>query len=131
MRHAILKKTNVISAQIWKLMNSLMILLMSFLMNYVKKKTIFLLGDFSMNFLNYNIHSPTNEFLDSLSSHYPFPHILQSTKVNSNFKILLNNIFSNMVLPNIPSGNSTATLSDHLPQFVIARNVFLTPLIPV
>ena len=31
-------------------------------------KTIFLLGDFNINFLNYDIHPPTNEFLDSFIS---------------------------------------------------------------
>ena len=33
-----------------------------------EQKSIFLLGDFSVNFLNYNEHNPTNEFLDSLAS---------------------------------------------------------------
>ena len=71
-----------------------------------KEKTIFLLGDFNMDLLNCDIHRPTNEFLDSLSSHYSLPHILQPIKVNSSYKTLINN----MVLPNIPSGNSTVTL---------------------
>ena len=33
-------------------------------------KSAFLLGDLNINFLNYHIHLPTNEFLDSISSHY-------------------------------------------------------------
>ena len=33
-----------------------------------ENKSIFLLGDFNINFLNYEIHPPTNEFLDSHSS---------------------------------------------------------------
>ena len=33
-----------------------------------EQKSIFLLGDFSVNLLNYNEHNPTNEFLDSLAS---------------------------------------------------------------
>ena len=37
-----------------------------------ENKTIFLLGDFNINLLNNDIHPPTNEFLDSLSSHYFF-----------------------------------------------------------
>ena len=28
------------------------------------QKSIFLLGDFNVDFLNYNKHNPTNEFLD-------------------------------------------------------------------
>ena len=31
-----------------------------------ENKTIFLLGDFNINLLNYDIHPSTNEFLDSL-----------------------------------------------------------------
>ena len=31
-----------------------------------ENKTIFLLGDFNINLLNYDIHPPTNEFLDTL-----------------------------------------------------------------
>ena len=48
-------------------MNSMMIILMSFLINYLKKnRTIFLLGGFDINLLNYDIRAPSNEFLDSL-----------------------------------------------------------------
>ena len=32
------------------------------------KKTVYLLGDFNINLLEYEKHNPTNEFLDSLSS---------------------------------------------------------------
>ena len=32
------------------------------------QKSVFLLGDFNVNLLNYNDHNPTNEFLDSLAS---------------------------------------------------------------
>ena len=41
-----------------------------------ENKTIFLLGDFNINLLNYDIYPPPNEFLDSLSSHYFLSHIL-------------------------------------------------------
>ena len=33
-----------------------------------EQKSIFLVGDFNVNFLNYNEHNQTNEFLDSLAS---------------------------------------------------------------
>ena len=51
-----------------------------------ENKTVFLLGDFNINLLNYDIHPPANEFLDSLSSHYFLPHILQLTRVTTNSK---------------------------------------------
>ena len=33
-----------------------------------EQKSMFLLGDFNVNLLNYNEHNQTNEFLDSLAS---------------------------------------------------------------
>ena len=41
-----------------------------------ENKTLFLFGDFNINLLNYDIHPSTNEFLDSLSSHYFLLNIL-------------------------------------------------------
>ena len=38
-----------------------------------EKKSIFLLGDFNVNLLNYNEHNQTNEFLDSLASNSFIP----------------------------------------------------------
>ena len=89
-----------------------------------ENKTIFFLGDFSINLLNYDIYPPTNEFLDSLSSHYFLPHILQLSRVTANSKTLIDNIFSNMAAPSIISGNLTASISDHLPQFLVVPNIF-------
>ena len=66
-----------------------------------ENKTIFLLGDFNFNLLNYDIHPPTNEFLVSLSSH-----------------------FCNMAVPNTIYSNLTASILDDLPQFLVARNIF-------
>ena len=63
-----------------------------------ENKTIFVLGDFNINLLNYDIHPPTNEFLGSLSSHYFRPHILQPSRVTTNSKTLIDNIFSTMAV---------------------------------
>ena len=95
-----------------------------------ENKTIFPLDDFNFNLLNYDIRPPTNAFLDSLSSHYFLPHILQPSKVKSNSKILTDNTFSNMVVPNIISGNLTVSISDHLPQFLVAPNIFFNASYP-
>ena len=48
-----------------------------------EQKSIFLLGDFKINLLNYNVHNPTNELLDSLASNSFLPYILQSTRITS------------------------------------------------
>ena len=95
-----------------------------------ENKTIFLLSDFNINFLNYDIHPPANEFLDSLSSHYFLSHILQPSRVTTNSKTLIDNIFSNMAVPSITSGSLTASISYHLPQFLVAPNVFFNASYP-
>ena len=95
-----------------------------------ENKTIFLFADFNINLLNYDIDPPTNDFLDSLSSHYFLPHILQPSWVTTNSKTLIDNIFSNMAVPNIVYGNLTASILDHLPQFLVAPNIFFNASYP-
>ena len=89
-----------------------------------EQKSIFLLGGFNVNLLNYNEHNETNEFLDSLASYSFIPLILQPTRITSHSNTLIDDIFSNAVDPYLISGNLTATVSDHLPQFVITPNMF-------
>ena len=84
-----------------------------------EQKSTFLLGDFNVNLLNYNEHHETNEFLDSLAPTTFIPLILQPTRITSHSNTLIDNIFSNVIDPDIISGNLTATISDHLPQFAI------------
>ena len=94
-----------------------------------ESKTILLLDDFNINLLNYDIHPPTNKVLDSLSSHYFLPHILQPSRVTSNSKTLIH-IFSIMAVPNITSGNLTASILDNLPQFFVAPTIFFNAFYP-
>ena len=89
-----------------------------------EQKSIFLLGDFNVNLLNYNEHNQTNEFLGSLASSSFIPLILQPTIITSHSNTLIDNIFSNVLDPDIISGNLTATISDHLPEFFIIPNMF-------
>ena len=92
-----------------------------------EEKNIFLLGDFNINLLNYNEHRPTNNFLDSLGSSSLLLFILQLTQLTGHSKTLIDNIFFNLISHDVISGNITATISDHLPQFLIAPNVIPNP----
>ena len=58
-----------------------------------EQKQIFLLGDFNINWLNYNAYQPTNEFLDSLASNSIIPYILEPTRLTSHLKTLIDHIF--------------------------------------
>ena len=67
--------------------------------NYLKKllvcfnKSIFLLGDFNVNLLNYNEDNQTNEFADSVASNSFISLILQLTRITSHSNTLIDNIF--------------------------------------
>ena len=89
-----------------------------------EQKSVFVLGHFNVNLLNYNEHNRTNEFLDSLASNSVISLILQPTRITSHSNTLIDIIFSNVIDPDIISGNLTATISDHLPQFSIIPNMF-------
>ena len=89
-----------------------------------EEKSMFLLGDFNFNLLNYNEHNQTKERLDSRASNSFIPLILQPTRITSHSNTFMNNTFSNVIDPDILSGNLTATISDHLPQFAIIPNMF-------
>ena len=97
--------------------------------NYLKKIKPYCFGDFNINLLNYDTRPPPNEFLVSLLSQYLLLHIVQPTRVKSNSKTLINNIFSNYG-SNIVSGNLTASISDHLPQFFVAPDIFFNSSYP-
>ena len=88
-------------------------------------KQVFLLGDFNINLLNYNDHQqPTNDFLGSLASNSFIPYILHPTRITtSHSKALTYNIFSNFIFHETISGNITATISDHLPEFSFVPNI--------
>ena len=53
---------------------------------------------------------------------------MQPTRITSHSKTLIDNIFSNVLSFEAISGNITATIPDHLPQFLFAPCVLLNPL---
>ena len=57
-------------------------------------------------------------------SQTPFPGVTTNTKT------LIDNVFSNMTVLNIISGNLTASISDHFPQFLAAPNIFFNASYP-
>ena len=88
-----------------------------------EQKTVFLLGDFNIDLMHYNEHKPTNEFLDSLASNSYLPYIIQPSRHTSHSRTLIDNIFSNVISKDIISDNIIATISDHLPEFLITTRI--------
>ena len=94
-----------------------------------EQKSVFRLGSFNINLLNYNVHNPTNEFLDSLASNSLLKDfcILHPTRITSHSKTLIDNIITNIIFPDSISGNLTATVTGHLTLFLIVPNIFSNP----
>ena len=75
--------------------------------NFSKEQnSIFLLGDFNVNLLNYNERNQTNEYLDSLAYNSFILLILQPTRITIHSNTLIDNIFSNVIDPHIDHNNS-------------------------
>ena len=72
--------------------------------------------------MNHNQDNQT--FSDSVTSNSFIHLILQPTRITSLSNTLTDNIFSNIIDPDIILGNLTATISDHLPQIAIIPNMF-------
>ena len=89
-----------------------------------ENKSVIPLGDFNVDIMRYDNHHSTNIFLDYLSSNLFLPHIAQPPRTRDSRKALIDNIFSKRLIENTISENLTATISDHLPQFIILPKNF-------
>ena len=93
-----------------------------------EQKSVFLLGDFNINLMNYNVHNTTNESWILLHLTLFYLISCSQPRITSHSKTLIDNIFTNITLPDSISGNLTTTISDYLPQFLIVPNIFYNPL---
>ena len=55
------------------------------------------------------------------------PNIVKPKRIRNNSKTLIDHIYSNIITPNNISDNNTATISNHLLQFLIATDIFSNP----
>ena len=87
--------------------------------NGLSKKGSYYSGDFNIKLLNCNIYKNTFDYVDILYSRTFFPTIYSPTRITSNSKTLIDNIFCNNVTKNI-----TTSLSDCLTQFLSISNQY-------
>ena len=91
-----------------------------------KNKVICVLGDFNINLLNYETHSDTSNFLNSMISHYLLPHVLQPTRVTDYSATVIDNIFTNETDFETVNGDILNQIADHFSQFLILRKLSVT-----
>ena len=90
-----------------------------------KSKIICVIGDFNINLLNYESHSETNEFINSMVSHYLLPHILQPTRVTDHSATIIDDIFTNRTEFSTVNGNILNQLADHFSQFLVIKKLLI------
>lgn len=55
------------------------------------------MGDFNINLLNYESHTQTEDFINSMSSFFFCPQILQPSRITDHSATLIDNIFLNSI----------------------------------
>ena len=86
-------------------------------------KLMFMLGDFSINLLNYKSPFDTNIFLNSMVSKCLLLYILHPTRVTDHSATVIDNIFSNNFEYETVSGNIITQTADHFPQFMHLKKI--------
>ena len=74
------------------------------------------MGDFNFNLLNYESHTETNDFLNTMIFDYLLAHTLQPTGA-------IDNIFPNNTEHDTLSGSIFSRIFDHFPQFLVLNKV--------
>ena len=92
-------------------------------LDVVKKedKLCYMMGDYNINILNYDVHPQTAEFVDLLYSYCFFPLINRPTRVTQSTATVIDNIFTNNLTCTEKSfqGLFVTDISDHYPIFHI------------
>ncbi len=84
-------------------------------------KLVFIMGDFNINLLNYDSHTPTNDFINFLSVNNFLPCIHHPSRVSDQSESVIDNIFTNAI-GDLTCGNILTQISDHFPQFMVMKN---------
>ena len=81
------------------------------------------MGDFNINLLNYDLHTETHDYVDTIFSNVFLPLITKPTRITPTSATLIDNIYSN----NLPGeytqmqGMIYTDISDHLPIFLLTK----------
>ena len=89
-------------------------------------KQCYVMGDFNLDLFQYNHHTPTQEFIDTLFSFALIPLISNPMCLTSYSATLIDNIFTNNLSQNVLNGVVLNDLSDRLPVFAYFSGQTLT-----
>ena len=87
------------------------------------KKRCHLLGDYNINLLRAEQHPETSDFLDDMYSDLFMPAITKPTRITDKSATLIDNIFTDNVDADSFQGILYTGITDHLPVFLIFKDV--------
>ena len=91
-----------------------------------ENKPCYLMGDYNINLLNVESHSPTADFNDTMFSYGFIPLITRPTRVTQSSATLIDNIFTNQLVDlhnESMQGILITDISDHYPIFHMSKSV--------
>ena len=86
-----------------------------------RRQHVYIIGDVNLNFLRYNEHANTEDYLNMLYSNNFLPLITKPTRLTDHSSTLIDHIYTNAPIQNTTSGIALADVSDHLPVFCICN----------
>ena len=91
-----------------------------------ENKICYLMGDYNIDLLNIESHSPTSDYNDIMYSNGFIPLITRPTRVTNSSATIIDNIFTNKLSSQIGEslqGILLTDISDHYPVFYIAKSM--------
>ena len=87
----------------------------------IENKSIFMMGDYNINLLNYNSIQCINDFVNIMYNNSFRPLIDKPTRITKKSVTLIDNIFTNVLTRDIHSGIFYSGVTDHLPIFQLTN----------
>ena len=84
-----------------------------------KSSEILIMGDININLLNYDSHTDTGDYLNTLLLNSQLPLITLPSRITNTSATLIDHISTNGNHDNLDCGLVYSSLSDHLPVFYI------------
>ena len=84
----------------------------------LNKCKVHIMGDFNLDLLKFNIHNPTEEFVDTMFSYGLIPKITKPTRTQNNTATLIDNLFTSSLNVDL-SGILINDISDHHMVFAL------------
>ena len=84
-----------------------------------RKQHVYIIGDVNINFLRYNEHTNTEDYLNMLYSNNFLPLITKPTRLTDHSSTLIDHIYTNTI-NSLVSGIVKIDISDHFPIFCLA-----------